>query len=105
MCYECAVKNSTNNFNCPMRNEPLSGYKFVFDDIYTKPSNFNILNDHSVAKNNIQIQTDDDNINQNLLINRSNSCILNSKNIIEEKSKRINECNSSSFLSKNFLPT
>lgn len=32
MCYECAAKCSENNFNCPMCNEPLSSFKFLFND-------------------------------------------------------------------------
>ena len=44
MCYECAVQNSLNNFNCPMCNELLSGYKFVFDDSFAKRTNLNEMN-------------------------------------------------------------
>ena len=42
MCYECAAQNSLNNFNCPMCNEPLSGYKFVFNDISSKSTDMHI---------------------------------------------------------------
>lgn len=33
MCYACAYKMAEQNFNCPLCNEPLNGYKYVFKDI------------------------------------------------------------------------
>lgn len=36
MCYRCASKCAEKNFNCPMCNEPLSSYKYVFKDVIEK---------------------------------------------------------------------
>ena len=33
MCYECASKSYEMNYNCPMCNEHLSSFKYVFDDV------------------------------------------------------------------------
>lgn len=46
MCYDCAMKNASNNFNCPICNEPLSGYKFVFDDNSPKEINIKQIKTH-----------------------------------------------------------
>lgn len=32
MCYKCAILNSFKNFNCPLCNEPITGFKFIFDE-------------------------------------------------------------------------
>lgn len=43
MCYECAMQNSANGYNCPLCNEPMTNFKFIFDD--------NSVNNHHFFKN------------------------------------------------------
>ena len=83
MCYGCAVQNSLNNFNCPMCNEPLCGYKFVFDDINAKQTSFNQINKKESSTKEMKgnnkkscVNEDINKIIQLKSINRAKSCVI-----------------------------